>query len=254
MFGKQRTFASLQKEEACAHWEPRKGTSDQARAYCSKEETRISGPYEYGTYETSQGTRTDLKQAIAALRDGGIKRVREEYPDTYVKYSRGLHNLLLSDVRQRDRPREVSILYGPPGCGKTRYFYDREPDGCSIPCDHGFWFDGYEGQRAVLLDDFDGRASKWPLNSLLRVIDRYVFLVPIKDHSSYGTQTESTLPLTFTPDNGMIGQHENSSIPLLFEDSLWSSGGNNLEENLRLSQDLMWTTPMKNYGNTSGIP
>lgn len=75
-----------------------------------------------------------------------------------------------------------------------------------------------------------------------------------KDHSSYGTQTESTLPLTFTPDNGMIGQHENSSIPLLFEDSLWSSGGNNVEQNLHLSQDLMWTTPMKNYGNTSGIP
>lgn len=180
IFGKRRTLASLKKEEAGAHWEPRKGTSDQARAYCSKEETRVSGPYEFGDYETGQGTRTDLKQAIAALRDGGIKRVREEYPDTYVKYSRGLHNLLLSDVRQRDRPREVSILYGPPGCGKTRYFYDREPDGCSIPCDHGFWFDGYEGQRAVLLDDFDGRASKWPLNSLLRVIDRYVFLVPIK--------------------------------------------------------------------------
>lgn len=43
------------------HLEKRRGSRDQARDYCMKEETRIEGPYEYGTWiPGGQGRRTDL--------------------------------------------------------------------------------------------------------------------------------------------------------------------------------------------------
>lgn len=180
IFAKPIRITGARKLDARAHWEIKRGTTQQARDYCTKDDSRVSGPYEFGEAPNAQGTRTDLNAAIDVLRDGGILAVREQHPATYVKYSKGLHNLLLGSLKRRDTEREVTLLYGKPGTGKTRYFYEKEPDGLCLPCDQGFWFDGYEGQPAVLLDDFAGRASKWQLTSILRVLDRYNVFVPIK--------------------------------------------------------------------------
>ena len=53
-----------------AHFEPRRGTRDQARDYCRKAETKIDGPWEHGDFGAGgQGCRTDLlavKEAIDA--------------------------------------------------------------------------------------------------------------------------------------------------------------------------------------------
>lgn len=166
------------------HFEPRRGTQDQAIAYASKEESRVSGPFRLGEPSQAhkgQGTRTDLHAAIATLKEGGLKRVRQDHPDAWVKFHRGLQSLANLDLPERANPPEVHLLFGPPGCGKTRAFYDLpSPDKGVVPCTDGFWFDGYEGQSWVLLDDFDGRASKWTLQNLLRVIDRYPIHVPVK--------------------------------------------------------------------------
>ncbi len=35
---------------AGAHFERRRGTADEARNYCRKEDTRLAGPYEFGEY------------------------------------------------------------------------------------------------------------------------------------------------------------------------------------------------------------
>lgn len=40
------------------------------------------------------------------------------------------------------------------------------------------WFDGYDGHKAVLLDDF--RPSWCKLHVLLRLLDRYDMRVPVK--------------------------------------------------------------------------
>jgi hypothetical protein len=39
------------------------------------------------------------------------------------------------------------------------------------------WFDGYEGQRIVIIDDFRG---EYPLPLLLQLLDRYPMQVPVK--------------------------------------------------------------------------
>nr|WAE42585.1 MAG: replication associated protein [Cressdnaviricota sp.] len=77
-----------------AHFEKRKGTGVQARQYCMKADSRLEGPWEYGTFvETSQGKRNDLKEAITTLKENGLKRVLEEQPEVYVKYHKGLEKL-----------------------------------------------------------------------------------------------------------------------------------------------------------------
>jgi hypothetical protein len=74
--------------------------------------------------------------------------------------------------------REVVLLCGVTGAGKTRAVYDQYPDLYEAPIGDTLWFDGYDGQKVVLFDEFDG---EMPLNALKKVADNfYVRKVPCK--------------------------------------------------------------------------
>lgn len=70
---------------------------------------------------------------------------------------------------------EVHIYWGDTRTGKTRAVYELEPDVFDKPSDDK-WFDGYQGEEAILLDEFRGEI---PVGSLLKWLDRY----PIRVHS-----------------------------------------------------------------------
>lgn len=44
----RKTLTACKKLLPKAHWEPRKGTQEQAIEYCTKEDTRVDGPWELG--------------------------------------------------------------------------------------------------------------------------------------------------------------------------------------------------------------
>lgn len=79
-FKNQKRFTTLRKQFsaaglATAHIEPRRGSVAQAVAYCSKEETRISGPYYFGDsidVESRQGHRSDLDRLREMVLDDGM--------------------------------------------------------------------------------------------------------------------------------------------------------------------------------------
>jgi len=163
-----------------AHFEPRRGTAEQARDYCRKEESRISGPYESGTWSpVSPGQRTDLEAAIATLKRHGVKRVAEEHPTILCKYSRGIQTLALFCAPRRIEPPTVSLYYGKTGTGKTRYAFDHHPELYRKP-PGTTWFDGYDCEDVLLLDDFCGASSKIRLDYLLQLLDRYPIQLEVK--------------------------------------------------------------------------
>lgn len=167
------------------HLEKRRGSRNEARDYSMKDESRESGPYEFGEFaDTAQGKRSDLSRACDMLQSGSsLIDVAQSEPTTFVRYNRGLQALVNIQPRERTEAPEVTLLYGPPGCGKTRAVRESEsvdelwvsPPGSTMQ-----WFDEYQNQEAALFDDFDGKSSKVPLSTCLQILDRYAIRVPVK--------------------------------------------------------------------------
>ncbi len=96
------------------------------------------------------------------------------------KYPKFYEGYRLTLQKEGWRNVEVILLIGPTGTGKTRWVYDHWLDKglWRVPLvTTGLWFDTYDGQSHVLIDDFTGRIS---LQSLLQLLDGYFIKVPIK--------------------------------------------------------------------------
>lgn len=156
------------------HLEQAKGSDAENQAYCSKED---KDPFVIGV-PSSQGKRNDLLNATDLLRESGsLKRVAEDYPVQFVKYYRGLENYrnVVAPQPRRDFKSEVIVFVGPPGVGKSSLVRQLSPDVYTKPT--GEWFDGWDGESDLLLDDFHGDLR---FSVFKQLCDRYQFLAPIK--------------------------------------------------------------------------
>lgn len=113
------------------HLERRRGTQSDAIRYCSKAETRVSGPFEYGERSPGQGSRTDIHGAIEALRSSGGnvgKLILSEHAVAYVKYHNGLEKLAAYIRVPWTKPRNTYVFWGPTGTGKSRRARSMDPE------------------------------------------------------------------------------------------------------------------------------
>jgi len=143
--------------------------------YCKKERTRIDGPWELGKIP-EQGRRTDLESIAKRFIETDIKTFVDEHPMEYVRFTKGLHSLKNVITKHRTEPPTVYWYWGPSGLGKTRTCYEAHIESVYMK-DGSQWWDGYEQQEAIIIDDFDG---KWPFRDLLRLLDRYPYAGQIK--------------------------------------------------------------------------
>lgn len=160
-----------------AHWEVARASRDSNVTYCKKD-----GDYvEVGKpSESHQGKRTDIEAAKAIIDSGrGIEDVADECFGTFLRYERGIRAYYDMQTVQRDWKTDVYVYWGPTGTGKTRRVHEDEED-LWVASDNSLkWFDGYNGQEAVLFDDFVSiRNDKFGF--LLQLLDRYPMRVPVK--------------------------------------------------------------------------
>lgn len=193
--------------EPRAHVEEAKGTALQNQQYCSKD-----GDYvEFGDLPR-QGRRKDLETIREAITEGASeKQIADSHFSTWVVYRRSL-NEYRHLVKQQPRRQKSIVVWicGPTGSGKTRSVYSnpnsllglltniredekwqrlvanlssmdsesaRSRDLWPLPDASCRWFDGYDQQSEVLMDDFRGESD---LAFMLRLLDRYPMQVPIK--------------------------------------------------------------------------
>lgn len=96
------------------------------------------------------------------------------------------------------------VLWGVTGVGKS-YWARRGKHGLGgsiyvLPYqrDGGVWWDGYGGERVLVLDDFDPK--KMPLLQLLRVLDSYAFTGMVKGSSVKADWTEVIITNNHSPE------------------------------------------------------
>jgi len=188
-----------------AHFLPMYGHPRDNLDYCSKgdqsheewTQLKTSGPnygknadvFEYGEIP-SEGKRTDITYAVERIHEGATMRELAQDPMTatvVAKYSKGLTLIrsLCVSPRNPENPPKVYWLWGKTGSGKTRCatgFSRRYRPEEEAWISHGGgelkWFDGYDGQRVVIIDDFRSKGCKFAF--LLRLLDRYPLSVEFK--------------------------------------------------------------------------
>lgn len=179
-------FSTLKKLIPYAHIEERKGTKQQAYDYCTKQSTRLHGPFEFGTKPdfNDNGTQSGLRARMISDISAGMNDMYLvlNYPSIYSKR-------LVDEIRLalgikdpyllQNRDIEVSYIYGKPGTGKTSFVRAKHnvsdlyvvSDYIKDP------FGGYSGQDVIVFEEY---RSNFPLSVFLQYLDRYPIELPAR--------------------------------------------------------------------------
>lgn len=174
-FSGQKSLTQVSLVVPGAHWEPRRGSQQEAITYCTKKETRLDGPWEFG-HPKRQGERRDLEEIKTHLLKGtSDKEISLEYFGDWIRYGRAFKEFRVLHQEERNWKTEVIICIGPTGTGKTKWATSHEEP--TFIKENEKWWDGYTNQHTIVIDEFYG----WiPYNRLLRLCDEYPMRVETK--------------------------------------------------------------------------
>ena len=154
--------------------------------------TQIEGPWTFGEM-SAQGQRSELLEIQREL-DRGIttKRLRKEFFPEWVRFGKAFTEYRRGITEPRDRKTVTFLFIGPPGRGKStlmkrlaRYI------GSVYKVPHkkgsGLYFDDYDNQDVMILDEFSG--STMPPEFFNLLADEHECVLPV--HGGAGHQMVS---------------------------------------------------------------
>lgn len=176
------------------HIEESRGTPQHNINYCQKEESCVAGTYvQWGVPPevSSQGKRSDLQNIMKKLTDNEqIGNILQEIPQS-IKYIGHMEKAKVYLSKPALRDISVEYIHGKPGTGKSRMVYEKIQHYSyytPLITETQIWFDGYQGEDILWLDDID--ISKYPREFILRLLDRYPLKLPIKGGSVNANYTK----------------------------------------------------------------
>lgn len=117
-----------------------------------------------------------LAEIQIKLLDGGTEEeISIDHFEEWVKYGKRFKDFKMLHTKMRDFKTTVMVIQGPTGTGKSKYCIDEHPGAYWKTRDQ--WWDGYELQETIILDEFYGWLQ---FDVLLRLTDRYPFQVEVK--------------------------------------------------------------------------
>lgn len=160
----------------------RRATAQRAADYCKKDGDFV----EHGEI-SRQGERNDLKMVCQDIKAGKrtIWDVMDEDPAFYHQYGRTLKEVQGRANRQKSRTEMTKgvWIYGPSGAGKSHMaFQDFHPSTHYVKNLEEEWWDGYEGQEVVIMNEFRGQIK---FNHLLALTDKWPMTVKQRHQAPY---------------------------------------------------------------------
>lgn len=182
-FSSCKRFNTLKRELPRAHLEPRRGSQKQAIEYCKKEGEWL----EFGC-KKEQGRRTDLQGLMQAIKEETPHlQIMEEQPEVYsrnIRFVDRYQALMDKEQTKAFRQVETHVIWNEQGgIGKSRKAREEDPDIFEVNPEDAFPFDGYAGEKTILLEDFEGGGIKY--KHLLKILDGYQLRVNVKGGHRY---------------------------------------------------------------------
>lgn len=189
-------FETLQKKFGDAHIEPRHGSRQELFDYCTKEDTRLDGPWRGGDWSdtaqilkrgSEQGRRSDLTAVREAVDAGLSYRQVLLDPDLGASSAHAMQWLRETVEAKREREAagklvEKTVLFVCESVMARQSVRDSlyemlKPEEI-YEADSLTRFDSYDGQRVMIFPEFDWRV--WPADFVTRLCDRYPMKLPAR--------------------------------------------------------------------------
>lgn len=146
------------------------GNAEENKKYCSKDESRVSPFNEFGSPMT-QGHRSDIEKAGQLAIEGKWDAIPYEM---IIKFSRGLRDLAAIHTKKRTPYMNIIIYWGPPGTGKSHKALKDHPGAFVLSKSNtGWWWNGYNGQKTVIIEEFDAKKAENDTPLFLTWCDKY---------------------------------------------------------------------------------
>lgn len=183
-FSQPKSLKQLREIFDKAHYEPKRGTFQQAADYCKKD----GNYYEWGTLPMDQDKRGAAgKDAFEEMMRETIELVRAgNYKDIHAVMTTHIRACEYRILKEQQQMRNLLTLdgdmehvwyWGPAGTGKSLKARTENP-GCYLKmCNK--WWDGYNGEDVVLIEDFDKNHNVL-VHHMKIWADRYAFKAEVK--------------------------------------------------------------------------
>jgi len=175
-----------------------------------RKEYQVHGPSERGKIG-GDAEKERWSTIIDLAAEGNLEEIRKTEPNAFLHAYRTLRQIAtdymkpLPDLTMLDN----YWVWGAPGLGKTLWVKSQHPEIYLKPCNK--WWDGYQGQKVVLLDELEKRAAEFNMGHYLKEWCQHKhFLgeikggtIPIRFEKMYVTSNYS-MEVIFKDDDVML--------------------------------------------------
>lgn len=171
-----RSFAAIKKDMPLAHFEEVRSWAASVQ-YCQKEESRHSGPWEYGTRPTGGSGKAQAEDWETWYQLAAEGRFKEIPAKVQIKHLGNLERIHRQNIKFIDQTDVRGVwLCGTPGVGKSHFARQVLGADGYYPKLNNKWWDGYQSQKVVIMEDVDCETVKFLHHHLKIWADRWGFI------------------------------------------------------------------------------
>jgi len=163
------------------HLESCRGSEFDNNKYCKKD-----GVFKFKGKFICQGQRTDLEQIKKMIDENEPTiKIAQNYFSDFIRYHSGFNKyaeLVAKEQTKKFRKVKCTLINGPTNTNKTRRATEYTNDYYKIQGDQLNWFDGYQGEKTLIIDEY---ANDVKITRLLALLDGYQLRLPIKGGFTY---------------------------------------------------------------------